>query len=153
MKVDGAEWRTPSGSGSTAEANHPVVQVSWHDAEAYCKWAGKRLPTETEWEKAARGTDGRTYPWGDQWDPSWVNFRGSKLEKTMPVGSYPGGASPYGALDMAGNVYQWVDSFKGVRGGSWKEPSVSLRSAASHSSGLMGGGGSDDIGFRCARGS
>jgi sulfatase modifying factor 1 len=106
-RVTGATWQAPQGPDSSAEPKRPVVLVSWHDAEAYCKWAGKRLPTEAEWEKAARGTDGRKYPWGEQWDSSRVNAE-EKLRTTAPVGSYPGGVSPYGAHDMAGNAWEWV---------------------------------------------
>ena len=96
--------------------DHPMVKESWQDAADYAKWAGVSLPTEAQWEKAARGTDGREYPWGNEWDPSkcacGVNWeRGIRnlttRPRTMPVGSYPAGASPYGAMDMVGNVWEW----------------------------------------------
>lgn len=128
-QINGAYWRYPRDPLTSIDSlpDHPVVQVSWNDAEAYCKWAGRKLPSEAQWEKAARGTDARTYPWGSQaagadltnyadlnsgegWADKTVDD-GYKL--TAPVGSYPNGASPYGALDMAGNVSEWVADWYG----------------------------------------
>jgi len=110
-------WDDPAYNGDS----YPVVGVSWFEAEAYTKWVGARLPTEAEWEKAARGTDGRTYPWGNEWDGERLNYCDSscrfdwkdvtvndRYAIAAPPGTYPGGASPYGGLDMAGNVWEWV---------------------------------------------
>lgn len=107
-----------SGHIPDGKEDHPVVNVSWHDAQSFCRWLSEasgtpvRLPTEAEWEKAARFTDGRRYPWGDA-PPSHelANF-GNAVGDTMPVGSYPNGASAYGVLDMAGNIWEWTNSHR-----------------------------------------
>jgi formylglycine-generating enzyme required for sulfatase activity len=107
------------GEPPSGKEDHPVVYVSWHDAVAYCRWLTQvtgrpyRLPTEAEWEKGARGTDGRIYPWGDEWDPARCNTDESGKGDTTPVGAYPRGASPYGLLDMVGNVWEWTISLWG----------------------------------------
>jgi formylglycine-generating enzyme required for sulfatase activity len=135
--------------------NHPVVRVSWYDAVAYCDWLSRltgkpyRLPSEAEWEKAARGDEANLYPWGDRWDAKRCNSKESEIEDTTPVGAYPQGSSPYGLLDMAGNVWEWTSSLyrnypyrdddgredldsteaRVLRGGSWLNFYDSARSA------------------------
>jgi hypothetical protein len=107
------------------KALHPAVFVSWEDADAYAKWVSRRLPTEEEWEKAARGIDAREYPWGD-WEEGCCNTRETGIGDTLPVGQYsPRGDSPYGCVDMAGGVWEWTAPSSSVsinpvvRGGSW----------------------------------
>ena len=90
----------------STEPDHPVIGVSWYEASAYATWLGKRLPTEAEWEKAARGTEGNLYPWGDEMDFSKLSYF-PHVTKVQAVGSFPEGASPYGVMDMAGSVWEW----------------------------------------------
>jgi serine/threonine-protein kinase len=112
----GRDWLHPQGVLISVDeyGQHPVVHVSWNDAAAYCAWAGRRMPTEAEWEKAARGEDGRLFPWGNGLPTAQLANINVANSGTMPVGSYPAGASPYGVQDMTGNVWEWT-------GGFWQE--------------------------------
>lgn len=131
--------------------SYPVMAVNWHDAVAYCEWIGGRLPTEVEWEYAARGVDGRRYPWGNAFEPSRANLDTSF---PAPVGSYPAGASPFNVLDMAGNVFEWTATQANgnyvVRGGGWTKYYFRGR-VADCGTQLSSTFANYDIGFRCAR--
>ena len=157
-------WTGPS--YARGQDDWPVTDVTWHDSQAYAEWKHKRLPTEAEWEFAARGADGRVYPWGNSFNPGWTNSVESRLGHAEPVGSHPKVGSPFGVLDMSGNVWQWCqDAYqpyegrqpgfeipvtaKAVRGGSFESDKYhvttttrNLDLAASHS---------NKIGFRCAK--
>lgn len=137
--VKGADWLHPGGpaTSSAGKGNHPVVQVSWDDAKAFCDWAGLALPTEEQWEKAARGTDGRIWPWGSEPPTAERCNFDMNVKDTTPVGKYsPLGDSPYGCADVAGNVWEWTASeyggvrgLKVLRGGSWVDDARLCRCA------------------------
>ena len=169
IRVPGADWRHRSGSSSNLNGldDHPVVQVSWRDAYAFCRHYGLRLPSEEEWEFAARGTDGRIFPWGsaapDDGGARRANYGANDCcaadmrdgyHETAPVGSYPAGVSPFGVHDMAGNVWEWTASVDGdsgkyvIRGGGWGNNPFCLRVSYRHRN--PPDIGLEMVGFRCA---
>jgi len=171
-----AYWDDPR----LSKPNQPVVGVSWTDANAFCKWEGKRLPTEAEWERAAKGPEGDNhYPWGHKLDPKKANY-GQNVGRTMPVDSYPEGVSGYGVYNMAGNVFEWVEDWydpsyykqslalnpkgadqgynfanqgpvKVLRGGSWLAPETSLHTSHRFWNQPDNNSYGVGLGFRCAK--
>jgi formylglycine-generating enzyme required for sulfatase activity len=169
-------WERPRFLGDPQWAHvtgleQPACGICFFEAEAYARYVRKQLPTEAQWEKAARGTDGRIYPWGNEWDEGRCSFRGGPRRAAPPVGSFPRGASPYGALDMTGGVWEWCADWydpvyysqapgrdpmgpertglKVARGGAWN--ALPLQNRTANRNAWKPGARFSNLGFRCAR--